>query len=120
MTGQLLQARERMEAANRKLVQAEKLASIGRLAATIAHEIRNPLTSVKLNIQRIAESEHLDETRAGAPRHQPGGNRPDREVHQGAPEFTRVSELDPRALRHRADHRRIPQDAQGRRSGRSG
>jgi len=50
-----------MEAANRKLVQAEKLASIGRLAATIAHEIRNPLTSVKLNIQRIAESEHLDE-----------------------------------------------------------
>jgi signal transduction histidine kinase len=61
MTGQLLQARERMEAANRKLVQAEKLASIGRLSATIAHEIRNPLTSVKLNIQRIAESEHLDE-----------------------------------------------------------
>ena len=61
MTGRLLEARERMEAANRKLVQAEKLASIGRLAATIAHEIRNPLTSVKLNIQRIAESEHLDE-----------------------------------------------------------
>lgn len=61
MTERLLEARERMEAANRKLVQAEKLASIGRLAATIAHEIRNPLTSVKLNIQRIAESEHLDE-----------------------------------------------------------
>jgi signal transduction histidine kinase len=61
MTSRLLEARERMETANRRLVQAEKLASIGRLAATIAHEIRNPLTSVKLNIQRIAESEHLDE-----------------------------------------------------------
>jgi signal transduction histidine kinase len=61
MTSRLLEARERMESANRRLVQAEKLASIGRLAATIAHEIRNPLTSVKLNIQRIAESEHLDE-----------------------------------------------------------
>jgi len=61
MTDRLLEARECMEAANRRLVQAEKLASIGRLAATIAHEIRNPLTSVKLNIQRIAESEHLDE-----------------------------------------------------------
>ncbi len=60
MTAQLLQARERMEAANRRLVQAEKLASIGRLAATIAHEIRNPLTSVKLNIQKIQESERLD------------------------------------------------------------
>jgi signal transduction histidine kinase len=60
MTGRLLEAREHMEAVHRKLVQAEKLASIGRLSATIAHEIRNPLTSVKLNIQRIAESEHLD------------------------------------------------------------
>jgi signal transduction histidine kinase len=61
MTGQLLQTRERMASANRKLVQAEKLASIGRLAATIAHEIRNPLTSVKLNIQKIAEDEKLGE-----------------------------------------------------------
>ena len=57
MTVELLQTRERMEEANRKLVQAEKLASIGRLAATIAHEIRNPLTSVKLNIQKVAEEE---------------------------------------------------------------
>ncbi len=62
MTGQLLQTRERMDVANRRLVQAEKLASIGRLAATIAHEIRNPLTSVKLNIQKVAEDPRLDET----------------------------------------------------------
>jgi len=61
MTGQLLQTRERMEAANRRLIQAEKLASIGRLAATIAHEIRNPLTSVKLNIQKLSESQELSE-----------------------------------------------------------
>jgi len=62
MTGQLLQARQRMEEANRCLVQHEKLASIGRMAATIAHEIRNPLTSVKLNIQKVAEEESLAET----------------------------------------------------------
>ena len=60
MSGRLLEARERMEAVHRRLIQAEKLASIGRLAATIAHEIRNPLTSVKLNIQKIEESERLD------------------------------------------------------------
>ncbi len=59
MTRDLLQTRERMEEANRKLVQAEKLASIGKLAATIAHEIRNPLTSVKLNVQKIAEEQGL-------------------------------------------------------------
>ncbi len=62
MTGQLLHARERMEDANRKLVQHEKLASIGRMAATIAHEIRNPLTSVKLNVQKMAEEESIAET----------------------------------------------------------
>ncbi|MBC7362005.1 MAG: HAMP domain-containing protein [Candidatus Aminicenantes bacterium] len=61
MTEQLLIARRQTEEANRRLVQAEKLASIGRLSATIAHEIRNPLTSVKLNIQKLAESEKLDE-----------------------------------------------------------
>ena len=61
MTSQLLRAREREDSAKRKLVQAEKLASIGRLAATIAHEIRNPLTSVKLNIQKVAENDRLDE-----------------------------------------------------------
>jgi len=61
MTSQLLQARERMEDANLRLIQHEKLASIGRMAATIAHEIRNPLTSVKLNIQKVAEEESFAE-----------------------------------------------------------
>ncbi|MBN1273133.1 MAG: HAMP domain-containing protein [Candidatus Aminicenantes bacterium] len=61
MTHRLLLARERMEATNRKLIQAEKLASIGRISAGIAHEIRNPLTSVKLNIQKIFQSEKLSE-----------------------------------------------------------
>jgi len=60
MTTQLLATREAMDKAQKKLVQAEKLASIGRLAATIAHEIRNPLTSVKLNIQKVAEDGRLD------------------------------------------------------------
>ncbi len=59
MSHQLLLTRSRMETANRKLIQAEKLASIGRLSASIAHEIRNPLTSVKLNIQKVLESERL-------------------------------------------------------------
>jgi signal transduction histidine kinase len=61
MTAQLLEARKKMEIAQKKLIQAEKLASIGRMSASIAHEIRNPLTSVKLNIQKVGESPHLDE-----------------------------------------------------------
>jgi signal transduction histidine kinase len=61
MTKDLLETRRRMEDANLKLIQAEKLASIGRISASIAHEIRNPLTSVKLNIQKLMQNEHLDE-----------------------------------------------------------
>jgi len=61
MSRKLLRARERMEAASSKLMQAEKLASIGRISAGIAHEIRNALTSVKLNIQKLVQSDRLDE-----------------------------------------------------------
>ncbi len=61
MSYQLLLTRKRMEEANKKLIQAEKLASIGRISAGIAHEIRNPLTSVKLNIQKLSQSDRLDE-----------------------------------------------------------
>jgi signal transduction histidine kinase len=61
MTKDLLETRRRMEDANLKLIQAEKLASIGRISASIAHEIRNPLTSVKLNIQKLMQNEHLNE-----------------------------------------------------------
>ncbi len=34
-----------------ELIQTEKLASLGRLAAAIAHEIRNPLSAVSVNLQ---------------------------------------------------------------------
>lgn len=73
MSSRLLATRDEIEEAHKKLIQAEKLASIGKLAATIAHEIRNPLTSVKLNIQKVLEDgrvgdlerEHLAITQEG-------------------------------------------------------
>jgi len=73
MSEQLFLTKKRMEEAGKKLIHAEKLASIGRLSASIAHEIRNPLTSVKLNVQKISESEcwgdlekgHLEITQEG-------------------------------------------------------
>ena len=38
------------------------LASMGRLAASIAHEIRNPLAAISYSAQLLAESESLDES----------------------------------------------------------
>lgn len=39
----------------KQLLQAEKLAAIGQLSAVIAHEIRNPLTGIRLGINAILE-----------------------------------------------------------------
>jgi two-component system, NtrC family, sensor kinase len=43
-----------LEVAQRKLVQAERLASLGQLAATVAHEINNPLSGV-LNLSMLMQ-----------------------------------------------------------------
>ena len=61
MTAQILDDREKLEEASTKLSEAEKLATIGRLATALAHEIRNPLTAVKLNIQKIGQHPALND-----------------------------------------------------------
>jgi len=40
--------RSRLERSRQRLLAAEKLASVGKLAASLAHEIRNPLTAMKM------------------------------------------------------------------------
>ncbi|MCX7966156.1 MAG: PAS domain S-box protein, partial [Syntrophorhabdaceae bacterium] len=45
---------ERMET-ERRIRESERLAHIGRLTTSLAHEIRNPLSSVKMNIQIISK-----------------------------------------------------------------
>ena len=42
------QVTERLQRQQRALLRAEQLSVVGKLAASVAHEIRNPLTSVKM------------------------------------------------------------------------
>jgi len=48
----LIQAKVAME---REMQHREKLAAIGQLAATVAHEIRNPITGAKCLLQQVEE-----------------------------------------------------------------
>lgn len=45
---------------NEQLVRAAKLASLGQLSANVAHEIRNPLTSIKMRLYSLKEGSKKD------------------------------------------------------------
>jgi signal transduction histidine kinase len=45
----------RLEGYERELVEQHRLAALGEMAARVAHEIRNPLTAIQLQIELLAE-----------------------------------------------------------------
>ncbi len=57
---QLIQAIARdvtdQRALTEKMVQADKMVLLGQLSASLAHEIRNPLAAVKINLQYLSRS----------------------------------------------------------------
>lgn len=54
------QARRELEKSRENLLQAEKMALVGRLAAGMAHSIRNPFTSVKMRLFSLGRSLRLE------------------------------------------------------------
>ena len=63
-----LAAREKqLRAQSEALVRSERLAAIGRIAAQITHEIRNPLSAIGLNAEELAARLQSQADEAGGP-----------------------------------------------------
>ena len=69
--GELAVTFERMVSAiaqaNAQLVVAERLATVGKMAAHVTHEIRNPLSSIALNLELLEEQLGVLRAGRGAP-----------------------------------------------------
>jgi signal transduction histidine kinase/DNA-binding response OmpR family regulator len=55
---------DEIERSQNQLIQAEKMAAVGRLTASLAHEINNPLQAIQ-NSLHLASHQGLDETQKG-------------------------------------------------------
>jgi signal transduction histidine kinase len=62
--GRVEEVAERLHRHQREMLRAEQLSAVGQLAASVAHEVRNPLTSVKMLVEAALRTKNQKPLRA--------------------------------------------------------
>ena len=63
---ELMETHENLTKAHEQLIQAEKMESVGRLAAGVAHEVKNPLAMIGMGLEILARRLPSDDEKAKA------------------------------------------------------
>lgn len=53
----------RLQAAQKELIEAERMATVGRLSLKVAHEVRNPISAIELNAELLQDVVTAPETK---------------------------------------------------------
>jgi PAS domain S-box-containing protein len=89
----LLKANSDLRSAQEQLIQAEKMESVGRLAAGVAHEVKNPLAMIGMGLEIVARRAQDDEKLFSAVERMRRGVNRAKEIIKGMVDFSSAHQL---------------------------